>query len=522
MADDKKQRRPRPEREPQIPTASRYDTVTPIRAIIEGLEGGYFYGASRLIRQMWQNPRLRVAVSTRLAGHIGAEERWTAARDSKTARAALEAIREDWPAIISTATRKQQGRWGLLLGCSFAQPHWYVSRSTGREIPRVEVYDPSSCRWDDHRGVYVVMPRDSGEVLVNSPAVCAPDELTPGWIVHEPFGKQSFKDGYVHSAWYPWLGNNLASRDRLRTSEKVGEDTLLAEIPFGADKQAASDFVTGLRSMKSGAVVPLEIREGEGGELIKFNVRPLEWTANGYQVVDQTVAATAVDLIILFLGGNLQTEVKSGGSHGAADSQGEVRADYIDDDAKGETNTLHMQVVRQWAEANFGDPDDAPIREVVSDPPAKDAAAATMVSQVSQSLDNLARHGVDTAALCERFRLPMVTQGKAQVSVPAQVEGEPAPAADTDPAPTPDAPAAEASVAATPLDITPTDVAAIATVDEGRKSRGLDPIGGDMGARWIVEHSAKVKAEAAPAIAEAAQAEQGRADAPPAPAEATP
>lgn len=422
MADKKSPSRSRVYREPQIPTASRYDTVAPIRAIITALECGEFYGAARLIRQMWANPRLRVAVSTRLAGLSAAEERWRPARENRDGRAAKAAIEEDWPHIISTATRDQANRWGLLLGVNFAQPRWYRSPSSGREINRVEVFDPASCQWSEIDWLYRIQTRDAGLVTAPSPAVSSPLDLSPDWIIHEPFGKNSYREGYVISAWYPWLGNNLTSRDRLRSSEKVGEGNLIAEVPHGADKVAATEFRDGLRNMKGGAVIVAEVAnpQREDGPTGNFNVRPLEWNAgNGYQVVDSATAATAVDLVILFLGGNLQTEVKGGGSYAAIDGQMRVTAGYIDKDAKGETHTLYHQVARPWAERNFGDPDLAPYRDVVCDPPEKDKAAAEMGKLVSESLDNLARHGVDTRAYCERFRLPMGAQGKTQVAVPA-------------------------------------------------------------------------------------------------------
>jgi hypothetical protein len=284
-------------------------------------------------------------------------------------------------------------------------------------------------------------------------------------------------------------------------------------VPHNADRKAATDFRDGWRNMGSGAAVPCE--EFEDGR--KFNARPFEWQyANTYQVVDSTLANTAADLVILLLGGNLQTEVKGGGSYAAVMGQSEVRADYIEDDAANETDTIARQVLRRWAVVNFGDPDASPLREVVTDPPARDAAAAAMAGQLAQSLDNLGRHGVDTRALCERFRLPMVLDGRAQVQVPGALDGDateqPADArAQVDDAPAPDVSTAVQPEKPVPLDITPTDVAAIATVDEGRASRGLPPVGGDEGERWIVEHSAMVRAAAAPEIATAAAAESGAA-----------
>jgi hypothetical protein len=426
MADQEIARRPRIYREPQIPTASRYEKVAQVRAIIDDLESGYFFGASRLIRQMWMNPRLRVAVSTRLAGLSAAEERWRPAKENRDGRAAKNAIEQDWPHIISTATRDQANRWGLLLGVNFSQPHWYRNPSSGREINRIEVYDPSAARWDDFRWVYVIETRNSGYIEVPSPALSSPEELSEDFIVHEPFGKRSFLEGYAFSAWYPWLGNNLTSRDRLRSSEKVGDGNLIAEIPHGADKVAASDFANGLKNMKGGSVIPCETgvpAKGGVGPGGSFGVKPLEWNAgNGYQVVDSATAATAVDLVILFLGGNLQTEVKGGGSYAAIDGQMRVTAGYIDKDAKAETHTLYHQAVRRWAERNYGDPDLAPLRDVVANPPETDKASAQILNLVSQSIANIRRDApeVDIRALLDRYRIPLLAEGKVQVSVPAQ------------------------------------------------------------------------------------------------------
>ena len=60
------------------------------------------------------------------------------------------------------------------------------------------------------------------------------------------------------------------------------------------------------------------------------------------------------------------------------------------------------------------------------------------------------------------------------------------------------------------LSLTPTDQSAIATVDQGRAAIGLEPVGGVVGEKWIVQHTAEVTAAAAPEIAEAAKAKQGQ------------
>lgn len=61
----------------------------------------------------------------------------------------------------------------------------------------------------------------------------------------------------------------------------------------------------------------------------------------------------------------------------------------------------------------------------------------------------------------------------------------------------------------TTFNITPTDEATVIKVDEVRAARRLPLEGGEVGGRWIAEHSAKIRADAAPQIAEAAAAEKG-------------
>jgi hypothetical protein len=65
-----------------------------------------------------------------------------------------------------------------------------------------------------------------------------------------------------------------------------------------------------------------------------------------------------------------------------------------------------------------------------------------------------------------------------------------------------------APVVTVKIDLTPTDIATIVTVDEARASQGLPPLGGEDGALTV----AQFKAKYAEVISEVAQAEQGDAD----------
>jgi hypothetical protein len=100
--------------------------------------------------------------------------------------------------------------------------------------------------------------------------------------------------------------------------------------------------------------------------------------------------------------------------------------------------------------------------------------------------------GVNVPALLERFQLPMNPPGQVQVQAPASgtaPEGD-TPAPDAQSGKAPESAASEATLA-----ITATDLASIVYVDEGRKSVGLAPVGGETGGKWIREHAAKLAAE---------------------------
>lgn len=499
--------------EPSISAPSTFTTVEQVSSVITGLYSGNISRAATLWEQMWQNPRLRAAFSTRLMGLTGAEVRWLPGQENRDGRKAAKAAGEDDRKVMSVATRKQFHKWGIGLGVGFAQKAWYVD-TTGRLIPRIKVYHPGAVRWNDSESVYDIRT-DGGDVLqVTSPTMETAETDRDAWVVHEPFGSYSWREGYIVSAWYPWLGNNLARRDGLRTAEKMGRGISKVRIPHGASKIAAQELVTGIRGMGAGSVLPLEQLE-DGRE---FQVEPLEWnSSNGYQLIDSIFASTAVDLVILALGHNQTTEVKEGGSYASANVGNDVRSDYIDDDGQTEWDTLYWQVWRDWADANFGDPNLAPRRQVITDPPSRDKEAATMTSLLAQSVENLAKVGVDVPLLLDAYRIPMLVAGKASASVPATpsapAQGNVDQSHET--AAEEMADATESTVEAgdgndpqavngdtvetvdtkATLQLTATDLASVVKVDEARESIGLDPEGGEVGARWVMEHSAIIKAD---------------------------
>jgi hypothetical protein len=231
-------------------------------------------------------------------------------------------------------------------------------------------------------------------------------------------------------------------------------------------------------------------------------------------MIQGTKESNATDIAVLYLGHNTTAETK-GASVGASAQVGNlIRGDIRVGDCENEASTLYGQVLRDWAEVNYGDPGNAPVPDYVTDPPSENQAAALTLFNVSNAVDKLrlAAPGVDYNELLNRFQIPMNAGGAQVATVPgavAQARGGAAPASappagGTQPSEPAAAPSdasesgAESSDAAATLALTPSDLASIVKVDEGRRSIGLTPIGGDTGGKWIRKHGAELAAELPP------------------------
>ena len=423
--------------EPMIPTATEYSTVGLVRSVINDLDNGDFMRPALLVERMLWNPRLRGVVDTRLDGLIATTVQWEPRRENPACQRAAKAMQEDWPRIAAGPVRKQMAKWGLFLGLSLGQRVPMVSVSTGRLMPVVRPYWTGFAIWDqlDRRYAIQVDGLDGkGSIAyADSPTLTGRgvDPAVSPWIVSEPFGANSWREALVHAAWRPWLGHEWAMRDQSRASEKHGIGVLkyfYDAIAEGdeAGAKALARFSAGLRNMGSEGRIPCQRgRSFAGGppESAGYDVQPLEFSGTGFQAIADAMNACAIALAILWLGHNLTTEIK-GGSFAAAGVADYIRDDKKNADAAGEWTWVEPQLAEPWALWNFGDPAVAPVARYVTDSPAVNQAAAQTYAQLANALDTLARHGVDTRALAERFRLPVTITGRTQGQVPGGGAGE--------------------------------------------------------------------------------------------------
>lgn len=419
-------------REPPIMIAPDFNTVGDCRGVITLLDFGQFQLASWMIEQMLWNPRVRGVLETRLNGLVGTEIRWEPGKKNDTARRAARDIVEDWPQMVNAATRKALSQWGLLLGLGLGQKNWYLSPLTRRMIPRLQVYHPQWTIWDWTLGAYKVWTLD-GWSIVPSPSLLAPgqewkapqggEKQVPDtlrrWVLHEPWGQHSWRNGLVHSLWYAWLGHEWARRDQARASEKQGLGIVKIKYPRTTDKTALNLLISKMRRLGQEGVIPVEQGNADDGTS-GYDATPFEWTGTGHDIIQRTKDSIAIDIAVLLLGHNLTSEAK-GGSYAAANVGNLIRDDIRADDALNEFSTLYSQLIRDWAEVNYGDADAAPIPIYVTDPPAANQAASMTLWNVTQAVDKLraAAPGLDFDEIFNRYRIPMQLGGAAVKPPPA-------------------------------------------------------------------------------------------------------
>jgi hypothetical protein len=343
--------------------------------------------------------------------------------------------------------RKQMLKWALFLGVGIAQRILAESPATGRQVYKLRPYWPGFAFWYWSERCYRIQTFDAGVTAAASPSVDnakavaysaaltppLPPDKTP-WVIAEPFGVNSYREGLIHAAWRPWLGHDWAMRDQARASEKHGIGIVKAKYPRGQGeehKAAINRYLNGLRTIGSEGSVPVEQR-GEGEP--SFDIEPFEFNGSGFQAISDTMNSNAVALAILWLGHNLTTEIKGGGSYAAAGVADYIRDDKKYDDAQGEQSYAGPQLVEPWAAANYGDPGLAPVARYITDSPSVNKARAEMINQVGQAAAQLRANvpKVDLEALAEQFRLPMLAKTP-QIQVPAAVPGEPAPPVEPSP-----------------------------------------------------------------------------------------
>lgn len=390
-----------------IVSARSFDDVGAVRRALLDLENGQLHSAAELCDAFGSDDRIKGVLDTRVDALGSLPLELEPRGDMRRAEAVCASAELLWGEIFPTTEIKRLHRCGLNLGVGFAriEPEY----SGNRWLPRLRYWDARYCRWRWDSRSYWTTTADGER------------EITPGrdgWVVYAPSGLQrGWMDGLVRSLALLFLSRRWAFRDWNRHSEVHGMPIRLGVVPANASDDDKNEFIRALDSLGSESTVKVPRDENN----VAFDLKLVEAAAQSSDCFRQLIEKTDECIAVSVLGQNLTTSMKSGGSYAAANVHDRIRMDRLEADAKSLGPTLHDQVLRQWAEWNFGDPELAPGVNWSTKAPEDRAATASTLNQLGDALNKLRAAGlnIDREAIAKQFRIPLVAGEPTSAPIPA-------------------------------------------------------------------------------------------------------
>lgn len=458
--------------------------VQAIRNAVMGHANGNFGPAGLLVEAMLADDRVQAATNGRIKGVTRCGPVFEPGEDPKREEVAEE-LTEIWPELVPDQELEQMLVWSTHLGFALCELVWEAREELGRWVPRIKPWHPLAI-W------YNVADRSYYAITTEGSIKVEPDD--PKWLLFTPWGSyRGWLRGSVRSVAIPWIVRQFALRDMSRYSEKHGLPMLVAKVPAQAPAEDKARFFSSLRNLGSESNLLLPVQASANGTSgTSWDIDLLEAKDRSWQAFTELRAECDRAITLAVRGTNLTTEV-DGGSYAASKTHQEEDADYAAADRKKLAQCLLKQLLRPYCLFNHGDANLAPKFQLV--PPEgqlEPAEIAKVWTEAAAAVSSLEAGGwkVDRAQVGERLGLPL----KPDQDEPEEEEDRPA------------------------IQLTPSDVATIVTVNEGRLSQGLErlktPIGEDDpdGELTIAQFVAKREADPEQSAEERPPEEQARLD----------
>lgn len=487
-----------------IPPASFVKAVT---GAVNQLEQGWFYEPTILWDGMTRDDRVSASLVTRISGLLGMPLKLSPPDESDEARKVKDKTEKQFSKIFPSPQLTQLMRYSIGLAAGIAQVK--TTRTVKSWTPTIETWNPRYLWWDWTIRRYRLTTQNRGVIVIE------PDDHE--WIVYEPYGPQGWMHGaLLRSLALPWIIRYWSRTWWSRHTEVHGQPIRVGEVPADRTPTDERTFLGQLSNLAHEAVIRLPT--GKDGN--KFNVRLIEAQANTWEGFQKIIEHCDRSIEIDILGQSMSTEGQGG--LGAQEKAGEstllriIRGDSL----IGET--LREKVLVPEAEANEGNGELASDVTWQVDPPEDLEKKAKAFDSMTKGLSQLASVPeavklVDMRGLLESYQVPLLAADEVLEEDPGEPDpesGASAEVVDSTVAPveesedTVDDTATKATLA-----ITPTDLASIVKVDEGRESVGLSPLGGTTGALFIRQQGALLAAESAAILGKTGGAdEQGTED----------
>lgn len=336
---------------------SLYDALT-------AHEEGDFSESGIIGRLLLRDDRIASCLETRVNALLGCKEEIEGAQidDDTEEEDIRDAAREWFPKVCTEAARRGLESDKCIYGVAFGE---VIYQRTARQWTPVDIknWDVDHFRWDASRSCYIVNTLDG------------PQEVHHGdgrWIVYEPYGSRSWRNGFLLSLADKWLMRQWTFRDWARFTEKLGQGVFVAGVPINSKPEDKAKFLAQIQRIGSNSAVL--VPQGAGPDT-SYSLDLKSTNGVGFQNFEQFTTALNVSIAVRILGQNLTTEAQ-GGSYAAANVQDRVRGDLLEWDEGCESTTLHTGLLVPWTVANYGDAALTPWSCRETDPPEDEKAKA--------------------------------------------------------------------------------------------------------------------------------------------------
>lgn len=340
---------------------------------------------------------------------------------------------------------------GILLGLGLGELVQYP----GFDLPTLRRLDPEflQYRWSDDTWWYQ--------------SIVGLQKVTPGdgrWVLHLPGGAVApWRHGLWTSLARAYIAKDHAFFLRENYSGKLANPARVAYSPSAATDQLRIDFFNKLAQW--GPNTTIELPPGWDAKLLESN-------GVGFQVYENTIKSSNEEITINIAGQVVTTSGGAGFSNSAIHAT--IRSDLIQSTANALARTINEQIIPVWGFERFGAAGVVLAPRVFWDvtPPKDQAAEAGAIKSLAEAIKvgNEAlepyRKRVDAVELASRYGVPIDDLEAAQPVVTADDGSEDVDLSELD----------ENSLAASLLELTPSDQASITTVEEGRASSGFGPL----------------------------------------------
>lgn len=314
-----------------LPTTQTRWHMSDLERAIQEADVGDISRAAVLCRSMRRDGVLAGVLSTRAGGMVRLPRKFRGHPEIVAALQGTGGGTGLFDTVFPAAELRLLAEDGILLGIGVAE----LLPVEGAPFKVLKRLDPQwlRYRWDLDRWYY------------NSLAGPLPIEEGDGrWILHRPGGGTT---PWAYGLWLAcgraWINKEHAMLMRSNYEGKLANPARFAKAPAGASEPQRKGFIKNLIAWGINTV--FELPPG-------WEVGLLESNGRGYEVFSQTIATSDQENIVAIAGQTVTTDGGAGFVNG--DLFKSIRADLIEDTAKGLEHTLNTQAIPVFANDMFG------------------------------------------------------------------------------------------------------------------------------------------------------------------------